>query len=146
VVAALTVLVGGAACAAALASGAPYQTPDQVTFRDAEPLTEILAGILRDDDVVYVHSDARFMLAYYFARHHLPTSRIYQRQRAEPMRSIGRAFAIDSSAEYPKFTFKEALNASNLARTKDYEVVVIARLPHSTLLQVRDPELAADPP
>jgi hypothetical protein len=142
--AALAVLVGGAASASLLATGSPYQAPDQVTFRDAESLTEILGGILRDDDAVYAHNDARLVLRYYFDRHHVPTRYIYEPGRN--VRGIGRAFAIDSSAEYPAFTFKEALNASNLSRSKEYDIVVLAHLPSSTLLQVLNPELASKPP
>jgi uncharacterized membrane protein len=134
------VLVGVAAAAMVLASNAPYQTDDQVTFSDAEPLAEVLGGILREGDIVYVHLDAYYALAYYFERHGVPTKHLFAPWKTYA--SVARAFVIDASRDYAPFTYREAMNGSNLARTKAYDVLPVADLPHATLLRILDPELA----
>jgi hypothetical protein len=135
-------VIGVALAASTLASGAAYQTVDQVTFRDAEPLTEVLAGILRDDDVVYVHPDAYIVLAYYFGIRGVPTKYLYA--YPERRRAIGRAFVVDSSSEYAPFSYQSVLAHCDLAR-RAYTLVPVAKLGAASLFQVADPELAPAP-
>jgi hypothetical protein len=138
VASALTLVAAGVPGVLVLGDGAAYQSPDQVTFRDAETIAVALQGILREGDVVYVQRDARFVLAYYFALHGVSPRYLYTPgDRRDP---AGRVFTVDASRDYPAFAYRQALSDSDLRIGKEYELAVLLDLPHATLYRVLEPE------
>jgi hypothetical protein len=134
---ALVLFAAGAPGALVLGNGAAYQTPDQVTFREAEPMALVLKEILQKGDVVYAQRDASVVLQYYFALHHVSLDHIYP--LGGGVGHDGRAFVIDASKDYFAFTYQLALNDSDLPRSKDYTLLNVAELPYASLYRVIHP-------
>ena len=134
----LPLVVAGVPGALVLGNGAAYQNDDQVTFRDAEPMTLALSEILRKGDVVYVQKDASVVVQYYFALHHVPLDYLYPAGTRAPG---GRAFVIDASKDYRDFTYQLALSDSDLQTSKDrdFALAPILEQPYATLYRLLTP-------
>lgn len=119
----------------------PYQAKDQVTFRDAPLIANLLRDNLQPGDLVYVEQNIRKILQYYFLIWKIPSSYLYKwpEDLDTTYENVPRAFVIDAKTEGRPLD--QALKDSNLDPGTPLTLNLVRRFPHSTIYVIQNPAL-----